>query len=67
MYGPPNYLNANPRETEQLGIIPRAIHQIFEMTRTNPQILEFKLYVSFVQIYNENLYDMLRYVYILFY
>lgn len=61
MYGPPNYIDANGRETEDLGIIPRAIHHIFELSK-NPEIIDFQVHVSFVQIYNEYLFDMLRYV-----
>lgn len=60
MYGPPNYISANGRETEALGVIPRAIHHIFELSR-NSDIIDFQLHCSFVQIYNENLFDMLRY------
>jgi hypothetical protein len=65
MYGPPNYMNSTSngavaiRETEMLGVIPRAIHHIFELAK-NPKILFFQVHCSFVQIYNENLFDMLR-------
>ena len=37
------------------GIIPRAIHEIFSSLSKNTCI-----YVSFMQIYNENIYDLLR-------
>lgn len=59
MYGPPNYINSQGRETDQLGVIPRAIHHIFDLAR-NPTVIDFQVHCSFVQIYNENLYDMLR-------
>jgi kinesin family protein 3/17 len=59
MYGPPNYVSNQLRETEMLGVIPRAIHHIFELAR-NPKIIQFQVHCSFVQIYNENLFDMLR-------
>jgi hypothetical protein len=59
MYGPPNYISQQARETELLGIIPRAINHIFEMSKA-PGIIDFQVHCSFVQIYNENLYDMLR-------
>lgn len=52
-------MSAHGRETEALGVIPRAIHHIFELSKS-PEIMDFQLHVSFVQIYNENLYDMLR-------
>eukprot|EP01031_Cornospumella_fuschlensis_P027528 gene27527-33250_t len=59
MYGPPNYINAHARETDQLGVIPRAINHIFELSKS-AAIQDFTVHCSFVQLYNENLYDMLR-------
>lgn len=62
MYGPPTYASVNKsmaRDTEFLGIIPRAVSEVFEMAK-NRGIIEFSVYCSFVQIYNENLFDMLR-------
>ncbi|RYH17604.1 hypothetical protein EON65_28340 [archaeon] len=61
MYGPPNYINTHARETDQLGVIPRAINHIFELSKSTA-IQDFAVHCSFVQLYNENLYDMLRYV-----
>jgi hypothetical protein len=48
-----------PRNIEQMGLIPRAIEEIFELVH-NRAITDFQVHCSFVQIYNENLYDMLR-------
>lgn len=59
MYGPPNYISSHGRETDQLGVIPRAINHIFELARGS-EVMDFQVHCSFVQIYNENLYDMLR-------
>lgn len=62
MYGPPNYNGTGKsfaRDTEFLGLIPRAVNEIFEIAK-NKEIIEFSVYCSFVQIYNENLFDMLR-------
>ena len=63
MYGPPNYNGVGKSfsrdNTEFLGLIPRAVSEIFEMTK-NKEIIDFSVYCSFVQIYNENLFDMLR-------
>ena len=43
------------------GVIPRSIVQIFkELGRKDLNITEVTVYVSFVQVYNEQLYDMLR-------
>lgn len=51
--------SAAPRNIEQMGLIPRAIEEIFELVH-NRAITDFQVHCSFVQIYNENLYDMLR-------
>lgn len=42
-----------------VGVIPRAIKEIFELGNQK-NVINFSVYCSFVQIYNENLYDMLR-------
>ena len=42
-----------------IGIIPRVIQEIFEYSEYN-SIINLTVYCSFVQIYNENLYDLLR-------
>ena len=47
----------------KLGIIPRSIEQVFAslevMTRDQPE-REFTVYCSFLQIYNEKLFDLLQ-------
>ena len=66
MYGPPinvtasnGNLKANHRNSEFMGLIPRAVDEIFDLVH-NRSITEFQVHCSFVQIYNENLFDMLR-------
>ena len=63
MYGPPAAPGAKAvlRDSEDsVGLIPRAVSEIFEKVSANKDILSFSVYCSFVQVYNENLYDMLR-------
>ncbi|GMH65116.1 hypothetical protein TrST_g3436 [Triparma strigata] len=56
-YGGPNHAVLN----ESAGVIPRSIVQIFkELNRKDLGIVSTTVYVSFVQVYNEQLYDMLR-------
>ena len=72
MYGPPAITGINnaptsgtatnvrtAHDSDLLGVIPRAIHEIFSLA-SNPKVLEMNVYCSFVQIYNEQLFDMLR-------
>ena len=73
MYGPPadpGYgYNGYLRDSNSMGLIPRAVHEIFDSARGRLQsgkMSSFNVYVSFVQIYNENLFDMLRFVHIIF-
>jgi hypothetical protein len=72
MYGPPNSSTsagqAGLRDSEFMGLIPRAVNEIFAhlgssagaTSRSGGKTIESKVYCSFVQIYNENLFDMLR-------
>ena len=45
---------------EYAGVIPRAVCEVFGDMAKNPQVLSYSIYCSFVQIYNEQLFDMLR-------
>ncbi len=66
MYGPPNSSTssgqAGLRDSEFMGLIPRAVNEIFDHLGSSArrETIDFKVYCSFVQIYNENLFDMLR-------
>ena len=66
MFGPPNDVGNNDMNrskslssTNMKGLIPRAIEEIFSMS-AQKQVISQSVYCSFVQIYNENLFDMLR-------
>ena len=61
MYGPPDETG---RRTGYMsgglaGVIPRAVNDIFEMSEQQ-HVMQVSIYCSFVQVYNEQLFDMLR-------
>lgn len=61
MYGPPGaggdrFASLN---SPAVGIVPRAVGDIFQVM-SSKDVLQYSICCSFVQIYNENLYDMLR-------
>ena len=41
------------------GIIPRAISQVFNEVRTRSDTSKYTIYISYLEIYNENVYDLL--------
>lgn len=62
MFGPPDkdlYDGSKSLQGSSVGLIPRAINEIFELAN-NPEVLKFSVLCSFIQLYNENCYDMLR-------
>ena len=64
MFGPPSGQNERGAsmlgmETSKRGVIPRAIEEIFSLSK-NMDVINLSVYCSFVQIYNEDLFDMLR-------
>lgn len=58
MFGPPGSINQG-RANADIGIIPRAINDIFQLSQT-PDVNQFSVLCSFVQLYNEHCFDMLR-------
>ena len=60
MFGPPNEAGSRmTNDPHMTGVIPRAVEDIFQQAQDSNSI-QLTVYCSFVQIYNENLYDMLR-------
>jgi len=51
--------NSKQVPPEQLGIIPRVIRKIFSAINKSPKNTAFKLKVSFLELYNEDIRDML--------
>lgn len=60
MYGPPSDTGSRlPTDFSLVGVIPRVINEVFDAAN-QPGCIQLSVYCSCVQIYNENLYDMLR-------
>lgn len=55
MEGPPGELSL---EDERRGLIPRALHQVFQVAHTQPH-WAYTMVASFVEVYNETLRDLL--------
>ncbi|DBA02863.1 TPA: LOW QUALITY PROTEIN: hypothetical protein N0F65_006653 [Lagenidium giganteum] len=51
--------HASPKDG-QTGIIPRVIHDVFARMEANQQRVEFNLRVEYIEIYNEELRDLLH-------
>jgi hypothetical protein len=63
MYGPPSTSGSRiPNDPNDWGVVPRVLAQIFSYgnQRVNSEAFQLSVFCSFVQIYNENVYDMLR-------
>lgn len=43
----------------ECGIVPRCVNHIFEFIRENPNKAQFRITVSFLEIYNEQITDLL--------
>lgn len=62
MFGPPNmeeHTRLDPTSSA-IGLIPRAVSDIFSLSN-HSEVMQYSVLCSFVQLYNENCYDMLRY------
>lgn len=63
MFGPQQHIQSlvyGSTPSMDSGVIPRAIMDIFNLGAQAENTTEFAVYCSFVQIYNESLFDMLR-------
>lgn len=45
--------------TYQSGVIPRTVHHIFEYIKSNPNKAQFRVTISFLEIYMEQITDLL--------
>ena len=60
MYGGMDHSNGRVQLGDNAGIVPRAVNEIFTELE-KPEVLSSSVTVLFMQIYNENIYDLLRY------
>ena len=52
-------LKAIPSTDEKIGIIPRLISTMFSKISAAEKSIEYTIYVSFIQLYKESIYDLL--------
>lgn len=57
--GTSNLSNGNGMECEEMGIIPRVIREIFSVKSAKESTVEMVLKISFFEIYNDNIIDLL--------
>lgn len=57
MFGPDGFLGKKGKKAKSLGVIPRAIDEMF--FEINERKLPCTVYCSFLQIYNEKILDLL--------
>lgn len=51
--------SGSPADEYDAGIIPQAVGDIFQYMESNSEEFEFKVTVSFMELYQEQLYDLL--------
>ena len=62
-FGPDlNSLRVTARDASQLGVIPRAMHELFEAVEDLREAIEFRFHVSYLQIYMETVQDLLAHL-----
>jgi hypothetical protein len=54
------YLTNIEQDETYCGITPRAIYKLFQMMETEYGTEQFNVFCSFLQIYNEKIYDLLK-------
>jgi hypothetical protein len=47
-------------DKESHGIIPRAIEAVFDRLESEPFAVEYSVRISFFEIYQENIYDLIK-------
>ena len=53
-------LKANVKESARQGVVPRAVKALFEEINEAPQNLEYTVYCTYLQVYQERIYDLLN-------
>jgi kinesin family protein 5 len=60
IFGKKNAMDYSDQLTEDMGIVPRAIKQIFNTIRENSDKVQFQVRVSFMQVYIEQITDLIQ-------
>lgn len=55
-----NLLKPNIKDNARQGIVPRAVKALFEEINEAPQNLEYTVYCTYLQVYQEKIYDLLN-------
>ena len=55
-----NSLKPNIKENNRQGIVPRAVRALFEEINRAPQHLEYTVYCTYLQVYQEKIFDLLN-------
>ena len=56
----PNIKVSSIQETDQVGIVPRAVKALFEEIKNTPGNIEYTVYCTYLQVYQEKIYDLLN-------
>ena len=48
------------QESDQIGIVPRAVRALFEEIKSTPGNIEYTVYCTYLQVYQEKIYDLLN-------
>ena len=48
------------QESDKIGIVPRAVKTIFEEIKSAPSNIEYTVYCTYLQVYQEKIYDLLN-------
>ncbi len=60
IFGNKNSMDYNLETTAEMGIVPRAIKQVFQTINENSDKIQYQIRVSFMQVYMEQVSDLIQ-------